>query len=272
MSKVKAISQQFRRRGDAPWFELRSTARSTQAYRSHYHPQLSVGAVTDGQTCCELNGQLWVLQPGDLIVIPPGAMHSCNPLESQPRSYYMLYLDSVWCQQHMRVTQNTPSLCSEVPVIRDPQLFRRYLQIVKHSATVSASQLTRQVTEFLADLPGLCWQSDAELSETSIRLQQQLRANLQAPPGLDLLATQFSQRKETLIRTFRRDTGMTPGSYLTQARLELAKAGLREGETIAGVSYLSGFADQSHFHKMFVSYMAATPGQYVTERSISDNT
>lgn len=272
MSQVKAIRQQFCRREDAPWFELRSTFRSTQAYKSHYHPQFSVGAVTGGKTCCLLNGQEWILQPGDLVIIPPGIVHSCNPLEGLPRSYYMLYLDSFWCRQQMRVAHTTPSLCSEQSVIRDPQLFQRYLQIVEQSAVLSASQFTRQVTEFLGHLPGLYWQSNTAISETSIRLQQQLRDNLQQPPGLDFLATQFSQRKETLIRTFRRDTGMTPGNYLTQARLEQAKSGLRDGDTIAGVSYQSGFADQSHFHKMFVSYMAATPGQYAAVQSISDNT
>jgi AraC-like DNA-binding protein len=40
--------------------------------------------------------------------------------------------------------------------------------------------------------------------------------------------------------------------------VEYAKARLRAGD-IADVGYQSGFADQSHFHKTFVSYTAATP-------------
>ncbi|ARU95631.1 AraC family transcriptional regulator [Tatumella citrea] len=272
MSKVKAISQQFCRREDAPWFELRSTTRSTQAYKSHYHPQLSVGAVTGGQTCCVLDGQDWVLHHGDLIVIPSGAVHSCNPLAGQPRSYHMMYLDISWCRQKRVATQSTQMPVTSQPVVRDPQLFRRYLQIVQQSSSLCASQLAARVSEFLEDLPGLGWQATERWSETSARMQQQFLADLKAPLALEALAAQFSQRKETLIRTFRRDTGMTPGNYLTLARLELAKSGLRGGDTIAGVSYQSGFADQSHFHKMFVSYMAATPGQYAALRSISDNT
>jgi AraC-like DNA-binding protein len=53
--------------------------------------------------------------------------------------------------------------------------------------------------------------------------------------------------------------------------VEFAKARLRAGDDIADVGYQSGFADQSHFHKTFVSYTAATPRQYATGRSISDN-
>lgn len=87
----------------------------------------------------------------------------------------------------------------------------------------------------------------------------------------DELAQRFSLRKETLIRTFRQDTGLTPGSFLNISRVEFAKARLRAGDDIADVGYQSGFADQSHFHKTFVSYTAATPRQYATGRSISDN-
>jgi len=88
---------------------------------------------------------------------------------------------------------------------------------------------------------------------------------------LDVLAQRFSLRKETLIRTFKQDTGLTPGTFLNVTRIEFAKARLRAGDDIADVSYQSGFADQSHFHKTFVSYTAATPRQYATGRSISDN-
>jgi len=37
------------------------------------------------------------------------------------------------------------------------------------------------------------------------------------------------------------------------------------------VGYQAGFADQSHFHKIFVSSTAATPRQYAQRRSITDN-
>jgi AraC-like DNA-binding protein len=78
-------------------------------------------------------------------------------------------------------------------------------------------------------------------------------------------------RKETLIRIFRRDTGLTPGSYLNIARINFARVRLRAGETIADVGYQSGFADQSHFHRTFIGYTAATPRQYAPGRSITDN-
>jgi len=234
MTYTRHVNQTFLRQ---PGVELRSTWQSTQAYKRHSHAQLSIGAILEGQTCCTCNGEPFTLYPGDLIVIPAHMPHSCNPVAEQPRSYHMLYLE----------TDHQPAL----QVIRSEALFRQYLTVVEtFSATAIDTLLSR-----LAAGP----------------TQQTLRHSLQTPPSLDVLAQRFSLRKETLIRTFKQDTGLTPGTFLNVTRIEFAKARLRAGDDIADVSYQSGFADQSHFHKTFVSYTAATPRQYATGRSISDN-
>ena len=246
MTDTRHIRQTFHR---ASGLELRSTWQSTQAYKRHSHPQLSIGAIMEGQTCCICHDKEYILNPGDLIVIPASAPHSCNPVAGQPRSYHMLYIDT--------------DIPLALQVIRDPALFKRYLDIVEAMSPVSVDTL-------LSALPRRVENADA-LRSTSQHVRQAFLADLAAPPSLDELAQRFSLRKETLIRTFRQDTGLTPGSFLNISRVEFAKARLRAGDEIADVGYQSGFADQSHFHKTFVSYTAATPRQYATGRSISDN-
>ena len=246
MTDTRHIRQTFHR---ASGLELRSTWQSTQAYKRHSHPQLSIGAIMEGQTCCICHDKEYILNPGDLIVIPASAPHSCNPVAGQPRSYHMLYIDTV--------------LPLALQVIRDPTLFKRYLDIVETMSPASVDTL-------LSALPR-CEENADALRSTSQHVRQAFLADLAAPPSLDELAQRFSLRKETLIRTFRQDTGLTPGSFLNISRVEFAKARLRAGDDIADVGYQSGFADQSHFHKIFVSYTAATPRQYATGRSISDN-
>ena len=246
MTDTRHILQTFHR---ASGLELRSTWQSTQAYKRHCHPQLSLGAIVEGQTCCVCHDSEYILHPGDLIVIPAYAPHSCNPIAGQARSYHMLYID----------TDRPLAL----QVIRNATFFKHFLDIVETMSPASVDRL-------LSALPHRADNPDA-LRSTSQHIQQALLANLAAPPSLDELAQRFSLRKETLIRTFRQDTGLTPASFLNISRVEYAKARLRAGDDIADVSYQSGFADQSHFHKTFVRYSAATPRQYATGRSISDN-
>lgn len=249
---TREIQQSFRR---LPGVELRSTWCSQQAYKHHSHAELSIGAIVEGQTRCICNGQEYLLQPGDLIVIPPRAPHSCNPLAGQPRSYHMLYL---------------PHENSQQQVIRDPTLFQLYLRIVALIEHGDTQALSTAIDTLLNALPHAT-DHPASLRPVSQQVLDALTHNLQQPPTLDALADTFSLRKETLIRTFKQDTGLTPGSFLNIARVEFAKGRLRAGDTLADVGYQSGFADQSHFHRTFVSYTAATPRQYAFGRSISDN-
>ncbi|MEI9791939.1 AraC family transcriptional regulator [Klebsiella pneumoniae] len=192
MNHTRDIPQTFWRDDRLPWLELRSTWRSRRAYKRHSHPQLSVGAIIEGETRCLCAGQEYLLQPGDLIVIPPHAL----------------------------------PLCAAAP------------QAPHHASAL---------------------------------LFQRLAMDLPASPSLDKLAHDSALRKETVIRAVKQDTGLTPASLINMARIEYAKTRLRAGDPIADVGYQAGFADQSHFHKTFVSYTAATPLQYAQSRSISDN-
>ncbi|MBK6241412.1 AraC family ligand binding domain-containing protein, partial [Klebsiella pneumoniae] len=118
MNHTRDIPQTFWRDDRLPWLELRSTWRSRQAYKHHSHPQLSVGAIIEGETRCLCAGQEYLLQPGDLIVIPPHAPHSCNPLHGRPRSYHMLYLDATWCHAQRPDIPPGASITSPQPLLR----------------------------------------------------------------------------------------------------------------------------------------------------------
>ncbi|WP_142503060.1 AraC family transcriptional regulator [Klebsiella sp. 2680] len=270
MTQPRDIPQTFWRNEQLPWLELRSTWRSRQAYKCHHHPQLSLGAIIEGETRCICNGQEYLLRTGDLILIPAQTPHSCNPRNDQPRSYHMLYLDLNWCRQQLVNIPPQCQLATSQPVIHDRGLFTQYLQIVDQMKQQQTATLPANIARLLQCLP-LRPLAPLALSQTSSRLFNRLGTSLQAPPTLDNLADEFALRKETLIRVFKQDTGLTPASFLNIARIEFAKTRLRAGDNIADVGYQAGFADQSHFHKTFVSYTAATPRQYAQGRSISDN-
>ncbi|ROR08652.1 AraC family transcriptional regulator [Erwinia sp. JUb26] len=65
------------------------------------------------------------------------------------------------------------------------------------------------------------------------------------------------------LRQFKKSIGMTPHAWLVQARLQKAQRRLKQGDTIAQVSSLCGFSDQSHFTRHFKNSMGVTPGEYV---------
>ncbi|NIT60155.1 MAG: helix-turn-helix domain-containing protein, partial [Aliifodinibius sp.] len=65
-----------------------------------------------------------------------------------------------------------------------------------------------------------------------------------------------------LIRVFRKETGLPPHEFLLNVRIEKAKSMLTKGNSLAQISYDSGFADQSHFSRYFKQIVGIPPGQY----------
>lgn len=81
--------------------------------------------------------------------------------------------------------------------------------------------------------------------------------------GLDELAERLEVSKAHLIRTFTRQTGVSPGRYITHRRVEYAKLLLRsEDPSITYVAEASGFANANYFAKVFRRETGMAPSEY----------
>jgi AraC family transcriptional regulator len=66
-----------------------------------------------------------------------------------------------------------------------------------------------------------------------------------------------------LARQFRRYEGCTIGEYIRRLRIELACRKLRvSNESLSAIAAGVGFADQSHFSRIFKNIVGITPAQY----------
>jgi AraC-like DNA-binding protein len=63
-------------------------------------------------------------------------------------------------------------------------------------------------------------------------------------------------------RSFRSVYRVPPHGYRLQQRIAIAKRVLADGASIARTAVDTGFADQSHFTRVFKSFVGATPCQY----------
>ncbi|RKO80647.1 AraC family transcriptional regulator [Pectobacterium parmentieri] len=276
MSSVHTINQSYWFSPRLPHVESRTTRNSNQAYKTHSHAQFSIGAIEHGETLCHYRNDVHHLQIGDLIFIDPQQPHSCNPLPGKTRSYSMLYLDTEWCLDQIATHcgyQADSLRCNRI-VLRDPTLFMRYQHVVtllyQGEITSADNQLKAMLEPIWLQycLPEPALPHPAPQATTR-HVRERLLNNLQESPSLETLADELNLRRETIVRQFRHDTGITPMAFLNNARIEYAKSLMKQGTPLVDTSYQSGFCDQSHFHKTFVQYTAATPGQYA--RSIFDN-
>lgn len=254
---------------DLPFLGVRTTHASRLPYAPHLHDTLSLGLVFSGKTLLTCNGIRVELAAGDMALIAPEEVHSCNPIDGQPRGYHMFHIDAQWALTHLTASPDSV-LKTTAPALRNNSAFASLLSLAEaiqegRSDAKGVDALIQILVSHCRAIP----QATNKLSaiRQSRELLRQTRAD--RPVAVAELAAMTGLGRETFIRSFRRATGTTPGSYRQCLRLAKALSLLRRGVDIAAAAADCGYADQSHLHRMCVKYLSATPAQMKPKTSLS---
>ncbi|MGL6241548.1 helix-turn-helix domain-containing protein [Pseudomonas sp.] len=259
-------------RDDAlPFIEARSIADGREVcYTRHSHEHFSIGAITAGRSTYLHEQSEFQVSVGTVVLMNPDDVHACNPIDDQPWSYLMLYVETPWLtdlQHQLGFSQDLAFRRFSVTHTRDGHLFAGLnvlyeiladpLQDVlcKHSAAV----------EFFTDVQQRLNPIDQPLREPNFKLERAadfIRDNCTQLLKLEDICAAAQLSPSYLIRAFKQHFGMTPHAFLVNRRIQFARDQLRRGKLIADVALEAGFADQAHFQRAFKQHLAATPGQY----------
>lgn len=92
-----------------------------------------------------------------------------------------------------------------------------------------------------------------------------INANATEAISLQAMADHVGLSRMHFAAQFLLATGMTPHTYLTEARLEIAKRLLSEGQlALAAIAVDTGFHSQAHFTNVFRKATGTTPGRWRT--------
>lgn len=98
-------------------------------------------------------------------------------------------------------------------------------------------------------------------------VKEKIAANLDADLPLDELARECNLSVSHFARAFRKSTGLPPHRWLLQVRIEKAKQLLRDADlSLSEISLMCGFADQSHFTRVFTRMESVSPGAWRRQR------
>jgi AraC-like DNA-binding protein len=179
----------------------------------------------------------------------------------------MIHVDQAWISQ--TVLGPGAGLAQGIQVHRSPDVHRRFdaVNAMLFAGPADAGEIERALRFAFSDLVGSSAQKQADAEEAALaatlRPVLDVLADETQDPRLMNLARSMGMSQYQLIRAVKRATGLTPIAWRNDTRITRARAMLRGGESIASVAHALGFADQSHFHRVFRSHVAATPGAYV---------
>jgi AraC-like DNA-binding protein len=247
----------------------------THRFPQHTHDTYVMGVVNAGCTAYRQGGVKIYAGAGDICVINPGVVHDGGAFD-RGFSYRMTYPSVALIKELAedvmgRAVHVAPSF--RAPTMRDNEVVELFRSA--HERMEAGEEAVGADEELIAAY-GLMLLRYADLDPPSFngrepkrigRARAFLEQNFSAPTDLQTLADLADLSRFQLLRAFRRETGMTPHTYLIDCRVRAARRLLARGQSVADAALACGFADQSHLTRIFKAHAGLTPGRYREARN-----
>ena len=264
-------SPRFWRDPSLAFIEARTIADGRKVtYTRHAHEHFSIGAVTRGCSYYHYGAETFQISAGTVVLMNPGDVHACNPIDNQHWSYQMLYIATPWLtdlQYQLGFSTDQGFRPFNTPYTRDTVLYHGLLELYGILVDEHAEHLHKQsaLVSYFSEVQQRLNPASSPLREVNHKLEraaEYIRAHCTDAVKLEDICLAAELSPSYLIRAFKQYYGLTPHAFLVNQRIQFARTQLRDGELIANVALAAGFADQAHFQRAFKQHFAATPGQY----------
>jgi AraC-like DNA-binding protein len=228
---------------------------------AHVHDQPVVSLLLSGVAAEVIDRHQRDLVTQDLLFTPAFDQHAYT-FRRNGRWLNMQYSPE-WLA---RVSDRTPELPSSSKVIRNQSALawaNRVRTEVRQPDSVSSMAIDGAMILMIAEM------SRARAEEESTRprwlrtVEEAIDAHIKEPPSTEVLAALAGVHPSHLLRVFRKYNRATIANFVRRRRIELARMQVALGQNpLATIALDAGFADQSHFTRVFKQTFGETPGQY----------
>ncbi|MEK5096325.1 MULTISPECIES: AraC family ligand binding domain-containing protein [Bacillus] len=241
-----------------------------QKFPNHFHEYYVIGFIEKGQRYLLCQGQEYIINPGDLLLFNPHDTHSCEQIDGKALDYRSInVMPDVMEKAVMEITG-----AESLPYFTQNVLFRHeltsslkelHVQILQKEKALQKEELFLNLLEelirtysdvtFLERAP----EPSDEVKTVCGYLEEHYTENIK----LDDLSGLTGWSKYHLLRSFTKQKGISPYSYLETVRINQAKKLLEQGVKPIDAAFQTGFSDQSHLTKFFKRQVGLTPKQYM---------
>jgi AraC-like DNA-binding protein len=245
-------------------------------YSRHVHDYFVIGLVEDGAQSYWYRGAQHVTPPGQIFVVNPDEPHTGEAASPEGYTYRTLYPRADYLARVADDVGKRPSLpFLKGAVLCDPLLATMLSSF--HKCLAEAAPKVESESFLLEALARLIAKHadpqatprPAGRERLAVRKAcEYMEANFGENVSMSKLADLVSLSPYYFARTFEREIGLPPHSYLEGVRIRKVREFLDQGEPLISVALSAGYSDQSHLTRRFKRFLGITPGQYVKESKI----
>ncbi len=255
-------------------FHLRSEGGTRVDF--HYHEFCKLLLMVSGQGGYYIDGQHYLLRPGDIVMIGSRSIHRPELEEASSYERIIIYISPEYLQQMSTADCDLLSVFSGkiCHVLRPQEQQRKHLFSLAATLErdlaqegfgrdiLSAANLLQLLVELGRTLETHGTDQPSPVMPESRRvleIMQYLDRNLTEEIDIGQLAETFYVSKFYMMRSFRKETGSTIYTYLTQKRLMLARERMEAGMSATEACYSCGFRSYSSFTRAYGKFFGTTP-------------
>lgn len=263
-----AVGHSFRFGGGAAGIERLHAELVGTSFAPHRHDTYAVGVTLNGVQTFRYRGELRHCLPGQWHILHPDEPHDGAPGTEIGFGYRIVYVDPALVQEALG-GQPLPFVAD--PVIHSrlvhPALGEFLADLDRPLDDVEAAEITTVISDTLRVRSG-GRPRPARLDHDAMK---RVRAALLDDPAARHTAADLERiagvDRWTVARQFRAAFGTSPTRFRTLRRLDRARRLMRAGRALSEVAIVVGFADQSHFTRMFKRAFGVTPAAWLAATS-----
>ncbi len=221
----------------------------------HSHEEWELVYCTGGEGVFRFeNGSTMTYTRGDVVVIPPGELHSNNSRGGFTNIHMRMVDPSFPYRNAFRVADGQRG---QLHMAFDEAKVYFVADIKQREVVLSA--LGELVCSYL-----MVYRSNSELSRPVEQIRSLIFTNYaRADFALDEAIRELPFHYDYLRKLFKKEMGMTPLEYMTNLRMKKAETMLTamwgSGYSVAEISVLCGYDDALYFSRVFKKHFGCSP-------------
>lgn len=253
-----------------PEFKYITRSKFEQDWQStpHSHPFVEFAYIESGKGIFFIDSREYVVEQGNIVVIPANIMHTEFSSIGNPLTYYIIGVDNISISELNTFIYDFEHKSSQVH-----HFFFEIFNEMKEQKSDYLLLIQSFLLNFLVFLKRTAKMkyspsSDKKTSKMCANIKDFLYAHYSEKISLATLSKKHFISTFHLVHQFTHEFGCSPIHFLTQKRLAEAVILLKTTEmSVTNISSSIGFSSASHFSQKFKSAFGISPLQVRKEKS-----